>query len=210
MLSKSLHLFTLFKIPVGLNYSFFLTAGLISIFYGLHFMGLYILIATCVLAHEFGHALVGKKLFNIDCEYIALHALGGVASMEAPKNNREEIFISIAGPAVNFFIFLLLVPIARATDNFLITYLAAINLVIGLFNLIPAFPTDGGRILRASLSHYLGYYRATKLTIFVSRTISSFGFVLAISMQWWMLAIVSIFIFLLSFQEEKALTCQEP
>ncbi len=156
-----------------------------------------LLLFLCVTLHEFGHALVAQH-FNINVPHITLLPIGGVASLERlPDKPRDELLITIAGPLVNFAIALILIPIAlgamtlpangvangitlaalrAATRNIqtpgvvnLLVYLIAINLLLGLFNLLPAFPMDGGRILRALLAMVMSYVRATRIAVFVGR-----------------------------------------
>ncbi|MFO0881432.1 MAG: site-2 protease family protein [Gemmataceae bacterium] len=138
---------------------------------------------ACVLLHELGHALMGR-LFGIVTRDITLYPIGGVARMESTgRKPFEEVCISLAGPAVNLFILLLLSPLvaaaalsglplnpASAVDHgplaLLGSYLASLwvaNLMLVAFNLMPVFPMDGGRVLRAILSTWLGALRATEL-----------------------------------------------
>jgi Zn-dependent protease len=121
----------------------------------------------CVLLHEFGHALMARR-FGIETEDITLYPIGGVARLRRlPRAPGAELLIALAGPAVNFAIvaavmllgFLGLGEILLdAGFGFVLPFLGqlvVINLFLGLFNLIPAFPMDGGRVLRALLSGWL-------------------------------------------------------
>jgi Zn-dependent protease/predicted transcriptional regulator len=133
------------------------------------------LIFLCVVLHEFGHILTARH-FGIKTPSVTLYPIGGVASMERlPEKPSQELLVAIAGPAVNFAIFLLLVIIIgtgfsvtdvenldQAGAN-LAMRIAAANLILMLFNLLPAFPMDGGRVLRALLAMKLGKARATKI-----------------------------------------------
>jgi len=134
----------------------------------------------CVILHEFGHALTARK-YGIGTRSITLLPIGGVASLkDIPENPREEFYIAIAGPLVNVVIALLLyffVPVGEfvgqdpemmeeqlATidgSNFLF-YLLMVNIALVVFNMLPAFPMDGGRIFRALLSMRMGRVRATQ------------------------------------------------
>lgn len=145
------------------------------------------MVFLAVLLHELGHALVARR-WGIETEKIVLYPIGGGAFLEKmPEVPREEISIALAGPAVNFFLAGLMVPIIwysgnedyllilqlflQPTGNFVIfdasiwEYLVvvffALNLLLGAFNLIPAFPLDGGRVLRAVLSKRFSRTRAT-------------------------------------------------
>ena len=132
---------------------------------GLLFM---VLLFACVLAHEFGHIFTARA-FGVATPDVTLLPIGGVARLERiPEEPREEFLIAIAGPAVNVVIALALVALAGAhldvgtlgsVDNARISMvdrLAAVNLFLALFNMIPAFPMDGGRVLRAALASRMG------------------------------------------------------
>src|SRR5215475_12864222 len=130
-----------------------------------------VLLFLCVLLHEFGHIFTARA-FNVPTPYVTLLPIGGVAQLERiPEEPWEEFLIAIAGPMVNIVIMAALVIVfgahlqpsaAAAVDNLkipLVDRLAAVNLFLALFNMIPAFPMDGGRVLRALLASRLGYVR---------------------------------------------------
>lgn len=132
------------------------------------------LVFLCVLLHEFGHALAARRC-GIRTPDITLFPFGGVARIERmPKEPRQEIFIALAGPAVNVVIaaglFAALYLTGRLTPQMdlgfagpLAVQVMVVNIWLLLFNLIPAFPMDGGRVLRAVLSMRLGHARATQI-----------------------------------------------
>jgi len=138
---------------------------------GLLFM---VLLFGCVLAHEFGHIFTARA-FGVATPDVTLLPIGGVARLERiPEEPRQEFLIAVAGPAVNVVISLGLVVLAGAhldagalnVDNAHISMLdrlAIVNLFLAVFNMIPAFPMDGGRVLRAALAIRLGYTRATEV-----------------------------------------------
>lgn len=147
-----------------------------------------LLLFLCVLLHEFGHIFTARG-FGVTTPYVTLLPIGGVAQLERiPEAPWEEFLIAIAGPLVNVAIAALLVlfagatlaPDAAAVDNTgiaLADRLAAVNLFLALFNLIPAFPMDGGRVLRAALASKLGYVRATEIAASIGQfTAFALGF----------------------------------
>jgi stage IV sporulation protein FB len=153
----------------GVNY---FTQGHQAAWNGLLFM---VLLFLCVLLHEFGHIFTARA-FGVATPDVILLPIGGVARLERiPEKPSEEFLIAIAGPLVNVAIAALLFLVGGAhpqltrlanldiTRGGLISQLAAVNLFLALFNLIPAFPMDGGRVLRALLATRLGYVRATEL-----------------------------------------------
>ena len=162
----------------------------------------------CVTLHEFGHALTAKK-FKFKTKDIILLPIGGVARMEMiPENPRQEFLVAIAGPAVNFVIAAVLYTITGIFDqkpvittglvpsqeNFLYL-LALVNLFIGAFNLIPAFPMDGGRILRALLAYKLSRTTATKIASHIGQLIAVL-FIFTGFLYNLFLIVIGVFIFL--------------
>ncbi|MBZ9894591.1 MULTISPECIES: site-2 protease family protein [unclassified Mesorhizobium] len=133
-----------------------------------------VLLFLCVLLHEFGH-IFAARAFGVATPYVTLLPIGGVAQLERiPEEPWQEFLIAIAGPAVNVVIAGALIAFAHAEphasaamgiDNMqipIVDRLATLNLFLALFNLIPAFPMDGGRVLRAALASRMGYVRATE------------------------------------------------
>jgi Zn-dependent protease len=127
-----------------------------------------IVLFACVLLHEFGHIVAGRR-YGIRTPDVTLWPIGGIASMERmPEKPSQEIVVALAGPAVNAVIaFVLIValglrfdleqmtPIEMIQSSF-VAQIAVANIVLLVFNLIPAFPMDGGRVLRAVLAMKLG------------------------------------------------------
>ena len=125
-------------------------------------VGLLLVLFLCVLLHELGHALAAKH-YGIATKDITLLPIGGVARLERmPDNPKEELVVALAGPLVNVLIALALLPIAALSASAFVESLLSANLLLVLFNLIPAFPMDGGRVLRAVLALKMNYTRATR------------------------------------------------
>lgn len=157
-----------------------------------------LLIMASVIIHEFGHVVMARQ-FGVQVLDVTLWPFGGVARIEQiPARPRAEFMISLAGPAMNLAIFVGLLPVLllvgliggrdallagadlfdRITLIGLVTYVAVTNLLIMAFNLIPAFPMDGGRVLRAALTPAFGRDRATSVAV-------SLGTLLAVAAMVW-------------------------
>jgi Zn-dependent protease/predicted transcriptional regulator len=142
-------------------------------------------IFVCVVLHELGHALAAQR-YGIRTRDITLYPIGGVARLESiPHKPKEELVVALAGPLVNLVIAALIMPWTAAPllsgteteiqigpGNFLFAF-AVVNAWLAIFNLVPAFPMDGGRVFRALLSFWMERARATRVA-------ATFGQVIAV------------------------------
>jgi Zn-dependent protease/CBS domain-containing protein len=143
-----------------------------------------------LILHELAHSLVARR-FGLGIGGITLFIFGGVAELdEEPVDPRSEFWIAVAGPAMSFalaglaYLLLILSEVAGISEPLqaVLEYLAFINLVLALFNLLPAFPLDGGRVLRAALWYWSGDLiqatrRATVVSAILAYALIAFGFV---------------------------------
>ena len=150
----------------------------------IHGIGFILAIFTCVVLHEFGHALTARR-FGIRTRDITLLPIGGLARLERlPEDPLQEFLVAIAGPAVNVVLAALMFvtiflfdgiegigQVAIVGGDFFLS-LMAVNIVLVVFNLIPAFPMDGGRIFRALLASFLDYVTATRVAARVGQLIA--------------------------------------
>ncbi|HTR97868.1 MAG TPA: site-2 protease family protein [Candidatus Acidoferrales bacterium] len=175
-----------------------------------------ILVFTCVVLHELGHAFAARR-FGIRTREIVLLPVGGVARLERiPEKPGQEMFIALAGPAVN-------VVLATAFGAWLFSrgerpeqilasggrggtleFLFIANVFMLGFNLIPAFPMDGGRVLRAGLATVMPYARATRYASLVGQGFALAFAAVALFFKLWVLAFVALFVFATA-GEERAL-----
>ncbi len=165
-----------------------------------------------VLLHELGHSLVAQRL-GVTVRSITLLPLGGLALTEnLPRRPRDEMLIALAGPAVNFVLALLIFigRVSGALGGELIDYILVANLMLGGFNLVPAFPLDGGRVLRALLATRLPYVTATSRAVYVGR----FFALLFVAAGFFrpsliMLGLIGVFLFIAGGRELRAVRMDE-
>lgn len=181
-----------------------------------------LLLFLSVTLHELGHSFQALK-YGVKVRDITLMPMGGLAQMEEiPEEPNKELRIALAGPLVNFGIAALLIGIGALLDarallplnelyaslgnvswSGLLAYLTSANLILGLFNLVPAFPMDGGRVLRALLAKKMNHAKATKIAAQIGQ-----GFALMMGL-WgfmsgsWTLVIIAIFVWMGAGQENQ-------
>ncbi len=230
----SFRIATVAGIPIRVHLTFFLILllgayqwyGLTDTINGAVFgVALMILLFVCVTLHELGHGLVARA-FGVPVREIILLPLGGVALMgKNPQKPAHELWIAIAGPAVNVIIaLLLLVPVGLAAAPSLLNshgllpaglgntpslstallWLLAANVSLVIFNLIPAFPLDGGRILRALLAMFMGYPKATRVAVVTGQLIALILGLYGVLNNQFLLTLVAVFIYFGAGQETAA------
>ena len=221
-------------IPIRIHITFFLILllgayqwfGLTGTLNGAVFgVALMILLFVCVTLHELGHGLVARA-FGVPVREIVLLPLGGIARMgKNPEKPTHELWIAIVGPAVNVIIaILLLVPLGLAVAPSLLNsrgllpadlgntpslstallWLLAANVSLVVFNLIPAFPLDGGRIMRALLAMFMGYRKATRVAAAIGQFIAIILGLYGVLNSQFLLTLVAVFIFFGAGQETAA------
>lgn len=187
---------------------------------------------VCVVLHEFGHALTARR-FGVDTRDIILSPIGGVARLDRlPEQPMHEFLVAIAGPLVNIAIgvvlsFVPLVSSEESRQNFVnffmqafypqsnffvsdpspfqyfIFGLVSLNIVLAIFNLLPAFPMDGGRVLRALLSLRLGRLRATRIAVFIGQLIAVLLVAYGIWNYHYITALIGLFVFVTAANEYR-------
>ncbi|MGP8330700.1 MAG: CBS domain-containing protein [Methanosarcinaceae archaeon] len=204
------YIFASNQAPYGFN-----DVATASIRYILSFV-ITILLFSSVLLHEIGHSYFARK-YGVRIDSITLLLFGGVASMEEiPRNPSKEAKMAIAGPMVSFTIgaFCLLSnnvlnslqPSFSDTYIFRVMWLLGyINLTIGVFNLLPAFPMDGGRILRALYATSMPYVKATQKAAYIGKVFAFIMGIFGLLMNPW-LVLIAFFIYIGASEEARATT----
>lgn len=191
-------LFRAFGIDVEAHWSLLLALLLFS---WTSSLALALAVFASVLVHEFGHSLLAQRL-GVRIAGIELHFFGGVAKMiDLPKTPRDEILIAAAGPLTSFVLGIGAYFLGITLQSPLLLTLASVNLVLAVFNLLPALPMDGGRIFRAALQTKLGGYQATKIAATVAR-----GLAVVMALYGWyagmlMLPVLAVLLWIMSGQE---------
>lgn len=169
-----------------------------------------ILLFTCILLHELGHSYLAKKYgFKIDS--ITLLLFGGVASMEEmPRDPSMEAKMAVAGPAVSFSIAavclgtIVLFPSFSATAPMRIIWLIGyFNIILAVFNLLPAFPMDGGRVLRAFYAKRMSYVKATQQAAYVGKMFAFIMGMFGLLFNVW-LVMIAFFVYIGASEEERS------
>jgi len=224
----SIRLFDVGGTAVRIHLTFFLLLAWIA---AIHWMrggpaeaidGVLFIVAlfVCVVLHEFGHVFAARR-YGIRTSDVTLLPIGGVASLERmPEKPVQEIVVALAGPAVNLVIALALMFLLGAqfdlsqmaqleqAQTTLIGRIAAANVMLFAFNLIPAFPMDGGRVLRALLAIGMGYTRATRVAASIGQGLAViFGFLGLMGNP--LLVLIAVFIFLAASGEAGYVQARE-
>jgi Zn-dependent protease/CBS domain-containing protein len=168
---------------------------------------------SSVLLHELGHASVAKR-YGIQTLEITLYPIGGVARLERIPKPKEELWIALAGPAVNVLIAIALGAwlsysngsfdprtLTAPTDENLLSRIAAGNIILAVFNMLPAFPMDGGRVLRAVIARFRSEEEATRIAAAVGRGLAIVMGLYALISGMFILLFIAIFVYLAATQE---------
>ena len=218
----SIKLFTIFGIAINIHVTFLLLV-LIVLPGGLRSLALVIGVFFFVTMHELCHSLVARR-FGVEVREITLFPIGGVASMSRiPEKPLHELLISLAGPLSNIlalalffypmkYVFgdaVLFHPLSTSTWPLTIGYIYWINLALAAFNMIPAFPMDGGRILRSALATRLGWIKATRIAVNLGHIFAVIFAYFGIVRSNWVLVIIAVFIYMAASSEERQAEAKE-
>ncbi len=174
-----------------------------------------ILLFICVAIHELGHSYVARR-YNIGIRSITLYLFGGVSAMEEiPKNPKLEFRMAVVGPLVSGLLGIISVliyiesAVLLGTEHplsILLWTLAIVNIILMVFNLLPAFPMDGGRVLRAWFATRMPYVIATRRAAGIGKMFAILMVVLGIFSLNVLLLLIAFFIYIGASEEERATT----
>ncbi|MDQ3140678.1 MAG: site-2 protease family protein [Bacteroidota bacterium] len=231
MFNQAWHIGTFFKIPVKIHWTFGLIIMYVvfsSLSDGFTWQAIVVEVVFvlslffCVVLHEFGHALTAQR-FNVETEDIILLPIGGVARLKnMPEKPIQELIIAIMGPVVNVIIALLIFTGLYIYYDFNYSFFTSIteieflnwsgffpllmtsNILLVVFNMIPAFPMDGGRVFRALLSMKFGRVKATRWASRLGQAICIVFIIVGIYYQAWTWVLIGFFIFVSASQEYQS------
>ncbi len=202
---------TFFLLLLWIGFSAYSTGGMAAAIDNVLFV---LALFACVVAHEFGHALMARR-YGIRTPDITLLPIGGLARLERmPEKPMQEIWVALAGPAVNVAIWLVLVLLGAgiridvlsqvdSAHSDMLGRLASLNLLLAAFNMIPAFPMDGGRVFRALLCLKMDRVKATRYAAFGGQVMAfGLGF-LGLSSGNPILVLIAIFVFIAANAESQ-------
>jgi Zn-dependent protease len=219
--------FVLIALWVVYQWGFRQNSGIVGTLYGLV---LVLAIFLLVLLHELGHSMMAHE-YGLRVRDITLVPFGGIARIEQmPSRPRAEAMISLAGPLVNLAIALLLLPVllmvglANGNDSVhdfarlglgdvsltgFLFYVLLANLTLAVFNLLPAFPMDGGRILRAGVTPFMGRQGATTVAVAIGATLGLLIGILGLLSGEYLIVLVMAFVVLAAIAEGRAVRLEE-
>lgn len=229
-MSWSITLGRIFGIDIKMHLTFLLILFWGAIFYGGEagpFYGVFLTLSlfTIVLLHELGHS-VAALVFGVKVKDIILLPIGGVARLEKmPDKPWQELIVALAGPLVNVGLFFLILPMviflglqnqAMTVEGMLqpslfgfLMFLLVTNLSLVLFNMLPAFPLDGGRVFRAGLAIFMDYQRATNIAVIIGRMAAIGLGLLGLVTFEFILMLIALFIYVAAGQENRAVAVRD-
>jgi Zn-dependent protease/CBS domain-containing protein len=207
---------TFFLLLLWIAFAHYAQGGTAAAIQGVVFITL---IFVCVILHEFGHVLAARR-YGVQTPDITLLPIGGVARLERiPEEPAQELVVALAGPAVNVVIAAILILLlggfvpaegleVQNPGVDLLARLAMVNIFLVVFNLIPAFPMDGGRVLRALLTYRMGYGRATQIAATIGQAVA-FGLGVLGLFGNPLLIFIALFVYLAASSESHAVQMRE-
>jgi Zn-dependent protease len=198
---KNFNIGRILGVDIYLNLWFLVFLGIIFALKGFYFFLILSLLYLCVLLHEFGHVLVARY-FNIGCQGIVLTPLGGIAIMNFSSKfqPKKEFFISVAGPLITLVIAIFCGLLSNIP---IFKILCILNIVLFVFNLIPAYPMDGGRILKSILALFFNHKMCGRIVGIVGMGLGCLMILFFLSQSAIMGALIGGFVIYSAYNEYK-------
>jgi stage IV sporulation protein FB len=197
------------KVPLKFHWSALILPLLLMYNFGPVGLIYWIMLMVGLLFHEYGHVYEAIRQ-GIGAKYVVVHMLGGLDELngmpiEQPK---KEIWMALAGPVASLLLAAFTLPFVMLTANPYVAVFFAINIIFCLFNLIPAYPADGGRILNGILAMFFGYRKAIGISFVITCIICAFGLIYAIVASHIWLGMISVLVVFLAYASKKAVEKQ--
>jgi Zn-dependent protease len=194
-MKDSFKIFDFYNTPVYIKYWFLILILFVPV-------TSFVVIFVSVLIHELAHSYVAKRL-GCGVSQIYLSLLNGAADIDTSKSSHKEIiYIVLAGPLSNLILYLIMLPFG-SIDNALIDEMIRINLILFIFNLLPIYPLDGGRISKAIFSLVLGNKRGKLYNGIFSMIVCILSIIACVIFSMYILAVIAGFLLVASYYEIK-------
>lgn len=192
------------KVPLRFHWSAALLPLLLIYMSGLVGLLYWIMIFGAVTFHEYGHVYEAVSQ-GMNPKYVSIHMFGGFAVIGKMKLDepKKEVWLALAGPLASLLLAVITIPFVALTASPYVAGFFALNIMICAFNLIPAYPMDGGRILNGILSVYLGYRKAINISAIVSYCLAGFGLIISILNGYIWLGMVCVLVAVLAYSNKK-------
>jgi Zn-dependent protease len=202
-ISKSWPLFRAFGVPVKMHISFLGILAVIALT-DISLLGLYTAAIGCIVAHEYGHVLAARH-FDTKCEVIYLHFFGGAAMLHPPPKPSltQDWMVALAGPLVSFGLGAGFIGLFALIGIEFLLLLGVLNVFVGLFNLLPIYPMDGGRIYKAVMERLFGKQTGTTIAIMTARVLAIAAAISGIVYGFYFIVAVAAFVILLGYNEQQ-------
>lgn len=193
------------KVPLKFHWSAIILPALLLYQFGLLGIPMVLILFVSLLVHEYSHVYMAR-VYDFPVEKVVVCGIGAAAFISDldPTDYEQSRNIALAGPLSSFFLFLILLPIVFFYPNRWLIYLTAINLLMAVFNILPLFPSDGGRILYSTLGLKYGAFKALKISTMISWILCGAGALTGLIFGAYWISFVLIILILFAYQQKRA------
>jgi Zn-dependent protease len=192
------------KVPLRFHWSVLILPVLLVLSKGILGIPIFIMVFASLLFHEYSHVWAAQKQ-GLFVPYVITHGLGAAAMINMPdvSNYKQNLKVSIAGPVGSFLLFGFGLILQSIFHSNWIDYFTYINFILGAFNMLPLFPSDGGRILYSIIGMKFGGLRAIRIVVWTSWILCGLGIIYGIISESYWLVLIFVFIIHISIQEKR-------